>query len=349
MSTEKLRGVVALVALCASVTAAGQEGGVEFSHKDWEVVCDNTLTCRMAGYSHEVADGGGSVLITRAAGPDSPLQGEVTLADMDDSVSPRVLTLQINGKVMSELKRSKKETYPLTQTQIHALLAAAKNDGEVVFDGGTKSFALSGAGLSAVLLKMDDVQGRVGTPGALIRKGNKPEASVKPALPMPVVRAAKVSKTPPRDLTESEVARLRPMLRTKGGNCEFEDPNHAESMSMNGSKFTLTLLDDHHAFISTRCMRHAYQESQAYWTIDGALKGKPRFLIVGDELYYENGVISGSSKGRGLADCMSGNSWVWNGNEFVQTSSWRTGMCRLIHGGGTWHLPTLVTEVKTSE
>ena len=45
------------------------------------------------------------------------------------------------------------------------------------------------AGASAVLLKMDEVQGRVGTPGALVRRGAKPESSVMAPVPAPVVKA----------------------------------------------------------------------------------------------------------------------------------------------------------------
>ncbi|STW09638.1 Protein of uncharacterised function (DUF1176) [Klebsiella grimontii] len=42
---------------------------------------------------------------------------------------------------------------------------------------------LSGEGAYAVLLKMDDVQGRIGTPGALTKKGDRPENSVRAAIP----------------------------------------------------------------------------------------------------------------------------------------------------------------------
>jgi hypothetical protein len=50
--------VLALLTLCASFTAAGKELGFSFSQGDWEIVCDNTRTCRMAGYSPENAGDG---------------------------------------------------------------------------------------------------------------------------------------------------------------------------------------------------------------------------------------------------------------------------------------------------
>ena len=48
MKKELWRGVLALAVLSLPALA---KTGVSFSHKDWEVVCDNTLTCRAAGYS----------------------------------------------------------------------------------------------------------------------------------------------------------------------------------------------------------------------------------------------------------------------------------------------------------
>ncbi len=54
-------GLLALVILSAPLMT--QESGASFSRKGWEVVCDNTLTCRVAGYATE--DAISSVLLTR--------------------------------------------------------------------------------------------------------------------------------------------------------------------------------------------------------------------------------------------------------------------------------------------
>jgi hypothetical protein len=331
--------VLALLALGASFTAAGEAPGISFSHEDWEIVCDNTRTCRMAGYSSEDTnddDERGSVLITRAAGPDTPLEGEVTLADYDadEDKPPRVLTLWIDGKSKGKLNLREEETlvYPLTPTQIHALLVAARNDKEVKFEGGTKSFTLSGAGVSAVMLKMDEIQGRIGTPGALIRKGEKAEESVFPPRPLPVIRAASVSNAPPRALTASEKkAAALLSLSSEGEECA-------------GDEFTLTPLDERHVLISTLCWRAAYNEGYGYWVADSALKGKPEFVTSAGS-GYEEGVIYSAQRARGLGGCWYGVAWVWDGQAFRQSSEQSSGMCRFIHVGGTWSLPTLVTKI----
>jgi hypothetical protein len=341
---------LALLTLGASLTATGEEYGIAFSHEDWEIVCDNTRACRMAGYSSEDAEGNarGSVRIARAAGADTPLRGEVTRADMDDGGDlddwPRVLTLWIDGKSKGRLNLREKElVYPLTPTQIHALLVAARNDKEVKFEGGSKSFTLSGKGVSAVMLKMDEFQGRIGTPGALIRKGNKPEESVLPPLPMPVIRAAKVGNAPPRALTAPETAALKPLLRQSLVNDSECDFNRRREFPGSG-EFTLTPLDEGHVLISTLCWIAMYNQGYGYWVMDSALKGKPEFVTSAGSAYVE-GVIDSGQRARGLADCYYGASWVWDGQEFRQSAEWTTGMCREIHLGGAWRLPRLVTKI----
>lgn len=55
-----------LILSCAALLASES-----FSHKDWQVVCDNTHTCRMAGYTEQTLDNNYfpiSILLERKAG-----------------------------------------------------------------------------------------------------------------------------------------------------------------------------------------------------------------------------------------------------------------------------------------
>jgi len=86
-----------------SLSAQAAQSGKTLEHKDWEVVCDNTLTCRIAGYAKE-EDPSGSILLTRAAGPGTETVGEVTLGDTEDDSAPaQKLTLWIDGKSAGDL------------------------------------------------------------------------------------------------------------------------------------------------------------------------------------------------------------------------------------------------------
>ncbi|MDU7869659.1 MAG: hypothetical protein E7J78_21350, partial [Pantoea sp.] len=41
---------LAAMGLCSTPLLAASPQGFSFAHKDWELACDNTGTCRAAGY-----------------------------------------------------------------------------------------------------------------------------------------------------------------------------------------------------------------------------------------------------------------------------------------------------------
>jgi hypothetical protein len=348
-----------LFLLCVCATARGEEAaGVYFQHGDWEIACDNTLTCRIAGYCAEkdYESGCGSVLITRAAGPNAPLKGKMMMENYrgrrEILPTPR---LRVNGQAKDKLKRDREfGVFLLAPAQIRALLAAARqdgavefveeNDGEFVIEVEPRSFTLSGKGISAVLLKADEVQGRVGTPGALIRKGKKPEKAVFPPRPLPVIRAAKViSDAPEREPTATEIAALTPLLRQNKK--VREDCDAAYSQANN--PFELMPLDDRHILIAMPCWRETHENAYGFLVMDSALKGTPQLVTTEAGGYApKSGVITAYAVWQG--DCQHGLSsdWIWDGQAFRLSSQWTSGMCRRIRSAdGTWPLPIFVTRV----
>lgn len=346
-------GLLAMVFF--SVSALAQESGVSFSHKNWEVVCDNTLTCRAAGYSPEEGKGG-SVLLTREAGAGSAVTGKVMLAEGDDTDStPPVaqLALWINGQPAGALTATKNDDWQLSQQQTQRLVAAIKGSGKVEFKGGPEPFVLSGDGAYAVLLKMDDVQGRIGTPGALTKKGDKPEGSVLAAIPEPVIQQAKTATSPKRALTEPEMAALKPKLLAALGKSEecdlLDDPDEmGDQLSSEDKAITLQPVDKSHVLISALCWRAAYNEGYGYWVMDSQLAEKPQ-LVTTSGTDYSDGVISLSQRGRGMGDCLWSASWVWDGSAFRKSHEGGTGSCRYLRPGGTWDLPIWVAQVKPAQ
>lgn len=72
-----------LLALCwpLAASAADAPAGLYFQHHDWVVACDNTRTCRAAGYASG-DDSTLSVLLTRGGRPQSGHQrSDVVAAD----------------------------------------------------------------------------------------------------------------------------------------------------------------------------------------------------------------------------------------------------------------------------
>jgi hypothetical protein len=349
MNNRYKAAFVMMATLSAPVLA--EDSGTSFNHKDWEVVCDNTLTCRAAGYSQE-EEASGSVLLTRKAGADTPVTVDVVLAEMesDETVQQPKLSLWIDGATLGEVEAQDSDTWRLSDAQTTALIAAVKGSGKVEFKGGAKPFVLSGDGATAVLLKMDDVQGRVDTPGALIKKGDKPESGVTAAVAAPVINAGKVSDAQERTLSEAEVAALKPKLiatLNKDDGCErLQTP--AENAEEGENDVTLTPLNENQVLISALCWRAAYNEGYGFWVIDSKMQGTP-VLVTDSASDYSDGLISLGQRGRGIGDCWSSSEWVWDGKAFVQTSQSTTGMCRYIRAGGTWDLPSFVAQVKEPE
>ncbi|KFX02310.1 DUF1176 domain-containing protein [Pectobacterium carotovorum] len=318
-----------------------------FFHKDWEVVCDNTLTCRAAGYSpeekytgEEEKIPGVSLLLTRHAGQNTPITADVILAEVYQAIpKSTTLTLTIDGVDKGQLTSTGDNLWQLNEKQIPVVLQALKGSGKVAFHHNGVVSELSGAGAYAVLLKMDEKQGRIGTTDAITKKGNK--SSVLSAVAAPVIYAAVTKQEASRTLTDAEQSAIqKKLLKTLNTDCDSLQPQDDQK----ADPIELTPLNDSMSLLSTLCWRAAYNEGYAYWVIDNAMQTQPQ-LVTTDGTDYENGEITSVQKGRGLADCMSYDAWTWDGKTFQRSSASLTGSCRMIQLGGTWDLPYWTTTV----
>ena len=317
-----------------------------FSHKDWEVVCDNTRTCRAAGYHQEDEDPNATILLTRAAGPNQPIKAELQLADDERHPAPDQLAMSIDGRALGTVRADPKSSlFTLTDAQVRALLPALLKDGRIAWTSKGTTWTVSTAGANAVLLKMDEFQGRLDTPGALVRKGSKPESNVLPPLPVPEIHAGPVSQDKnPIKLSVAQTRELKAALRktVKGGDCELLDSTAETAGELEIRRFTNDKL-----LVSHTCWTAAYNTGDGYWVVGD----KPPYsavLVTTSATDYDDGVITSFQKGRGIADCVANATWTWDGRAFAQTSETTTGLCRQITPGGAWDLPTLVTRVRKS-
>ncbi len=350
MSNASLLLSTPLILLPLCVQAATLTG-LSFSHNDWEIACDNTGTCRAAGYQSDDDQLAVSVLLTRKAGPHEPVTGELTIGDYDNEEVlkklPPVLnlSLRINGSNIGEVDVDKNDlAAELSGKQVTALLAALPGKSSIEWVAGEYRWHLSDKGAAAVLLKMDEFQGRIGTQGALIKKGSKGENAVLPPLPMPVVIAGAVAKPRPDDnkiLTDQSNA-MRDALRATKEADECSDLLEKEAAD---AELSVTRLTDSKLLASAHCWSGAYNSGYGYWVINATPPYQP-VLVTNSGSEYNEGSITASHKGRGLGDCWSSESWTWDGKQFVYTESSSTGLCKLVTPGGAWSLPTLVTEIR---
>ena len=182
-----------LVFIPAAALAAPLQGFYDI-FDDWDIACDNTGTCRIAGYqeygnTHRPI----SILFTRSAGANAPVQGQIAVApDFFDDTPNLVLgkrtELWLNGKSLGQVKLDKQKWRgKLSPAQTQALLAALRRHSRIVLTSGKHRWQLSDKGAAAAMLKADEFQRRLNTPSAWIRKGNSRHAVLAPQA-MPKIR-----------------------------------------------------------------------------------------------------------------------------------------------------------------
>ncbi|WP_420001403.1 DUF1176 domain-containing protein [Acinetobacter sp. LF10] len=351
-----------IVSVCCfmalSSTSFAQEiKGISFSHQDWEIYCSNTGTCRAAGYQNE--DGQNepaSVLLTRKAGAKQTVSAEFALANFEEqsfsAVKLKNIHFYVNGKDLGQVAVDGTE-FPimgkLSTNQVNGLLQQAKQKTDIVFKNSNVQWQISDTGMTAVLLKMDDFQKRVGTVGALIKKGSTDESKVLAAQPKLVVKQVKTADKPYLTLQpktkqyQSVYQRLmaaQPIPKEEGF-CEgIYNGDGTESQPIE-----LYKLSNNKVLAMTLCWRAAYNEGYGAWVLDQSLTGKAT-LVMEHASDFGSGMMSSAQKGRGIGDCWSSDEWVWDGQKFVHTKDMWTGMCKGLAAGGVWELDKIEAVVK---
>ena len=339
MKKVLLLTLLPVAAMATSIKAIGE------NYQDWDLVCDNTGTCRMAGYQDESSDPV-SILFTRAAGQNAAVEGKFTIlpfgeADRDVQVGQDI-EIWLNGKSLGTVKHiSDDEPDKLTEEQTKALLSGLKKESEIRLTYGKTTLKVSDKGAAAAMLKMDEFQQRLNTPSALIRQGQEKHAVLAPQA-APKVEAVSVNNRKTIELKrgEKQFNHVLALLR-KANSCDDED--------ITSQDITLYPLTQNKVLAEALCVRGAYQGTNYYAVLDNKLSKVEQVLA---EQYnraeYDEkqgyAFVRGTYKGRGVGDCWSSQDAVWNGKIFIRTSEWTTGSCKGFPGGA-WQLPTFVSDI----
>ena len=316
------------------------------NYQDWDLVCDNTGTCRMAGYQDESSDPV-SILFTRAAGENAAVEGKFTIlpfgeADRDVQVGQDI-EIWLNGKSLGKVKHiSDDAPDKLTEEQTKALLSGLKKESEIRLTYGKTTLKVSDKGAAAAMLKMDEFQQRLNTPSALIRQGQEKHAVLAPKV-KPKIDAVSVNnrKTIELKYGEKQFNHVLALLRKAYDGCVDED--------LESQDITLYPLTQNKILAEALCASGAYQSTNYYAVLDDKLSKVEQVLA---DQYNEAGYdekqgyafVRGTYKARGIGDCWSGDDAVWNGKIFIRTSEWTTGSCKGFTGGA-WQLPTFVSDI----
>jgi hypothetical protein len=335
-------------AVCAATPSGVTLGKIQL-FKDWTVGCDNGLACQAVALAAEgPSDDTLALVVTRAAGTTAPLAIEMSgfeaKADRYRVVIDGRVAQTGSMPVGSEaIKIAGPEAVKLAR-------AMARGKAMRVIDGGgTDLGTASLTGASAALRYIDAEQGRAGSRGAVIATGPKMTTAKKAALP--VITAKKIT---PTDMLPDASALV---ALSENSSCAPErlgstqDTAYSLGNGANGAQ----------ALIMLNCGAGAYNVSTGVYVAQADKAGKWSFkpatfdygasgfsddgnipILINSDWDAATQTISSYSKGRGLGDCGTTESWVWDGTGFRLTSATMMGECR---GSRDW-IPVWRAEVK---
>ena len=341
-----MKKVILLSLLPLTAMAAPSLKGFEKTYQDWDLICDNLGTCRMAGYQEE-GDDPVSILFTRAAGENAAVEGKLTIspfgeADRDVQVGQDI-EIWLNGKSLGTVKHiSDENPDKLTEAQTKALLSGLKKESEIRLTYGKTTLKVSDKGAAAAMLKMDEFQQRLNTPSALICKGQEKHAVLAPQ-PAPKIEVVSVNNRKTTELKrgEKQYDNVLALLR-KANSCDDED--------ITSQDITLYPLTQNKVLAEAFCVRGAYQSTNYYAVLDDKLSKVEQVLE--DQYnfaYYDEKlnalIVEGSYKSSGLAESWYGYEAAWNGKTFITTAEHTSGSSKGFIGGAWGGLPTFVSEL----
>ncbi|WP_156162435.1 DUF1176 domain-containing protein [Burkholderia sp. MSHR3999] len=356
LSRRFLRGLAcALCAISSTLAAAGSKSDQSYvrDFKSWEVVCDNVKRCVAEG-----ADDNDPSLVAwlwRDAGPDDLVKLQVA-ADKPFSADQMRLDgrpFRIDPSKSKAWHDENVQTYPYRLATEDASVVAAWV--EAARDAGTMSFGapaatdaprISLAGLSAALLAIDDVQGRVGTVTAWRRKGAAPTSSVPAAMTLPIVGPAKpgpdLSTAEQRRLVNATYARFRADVdRCDGG---LDDPDDKNAPRQGSAAVALSASE---ALVSLGCGDStAYNDTSLWCRVNrqtpfsakrldlGENTGvgnnddpRPRNALTGAGYDSSRGELVSFERVRSVGDCGASTTWIFDGAKFVLAEKRFQGAC----------------------
>ncbi|NHZ66973.1 DUF1176 domain-containing protein [Massilia genomosp. 1] len=297
---------------------------VDFEYGDWAVACDNTRRCEAVGFQREnKGEEPVALYLLREAGPDEPVFLRLML-DTGRGKVPDKVSITVGQVILHDLIPEQVINTDDAAKLIPALLKGERAE----VRAGTRHWAVSLDGASAALLKMDDLQGRVGTPGALVRKGTKSESSVLRALPVPVLRAARLDRARPGD--ERLLGAILKAIGKRDCSRDEDDPGRMER--------SLQRLSGGKVLVMIQCGQGAYQSGSDVWIANGKPPYAPVPAVLpplednhGNSVSnggFDDGVLSSYDKWRATMECATSTKWLWTAQGFKLLEATRATMCR---------------------
>ncbi|KRC81020.1 DUF1176 domain-containing protein [Sphingomonas sp. Root241] len=320
-----------ILALLAAAQAASPSEVKSFG--DWAAACDNLRFCEAASLmADENLDNVPQIAITREAGPTGALAIEIS----PDAEYRGGWRIEVDGKTVLSGGVSGPSVV-IIGLQANQLADAMLKGHTLVLRGGDKVLSQASLkGLSATLRYFDAGQGRAGTTAALVAKGARPPGAVPAAPPAPRVTFVRPTGKP---------AAISAALRAAMGKQSDCDAVYAgsegdlpktEAWALGGGK-TLALIP---------CGSGAYNFSSVPFVIENGKAVVARFdqvpgwteaegiaTLVNADWDPAKAELGSYMKGRGIGDCGSSETYVWDGAMFRLVEARAMGECR---GSNNW-------------
>lgn len=339
---------IAATATLAPAAATVTPGKVEI-FKDWTVGCDNGLSCQaVALMDAQPNDGHLSVIVTRPAGPGAALKIVMSAG----SLTSDRYALSVDGRMLARgITQTPNKTIELTGGEAMKLarfMARGKMI-RMLDEGGNEVGKASLAGTAAALRYIDAQQGRVGARNAIVAFTGKPKAGKRPAVPVITARKITPNGTLPDTSALVALSESSPCAADRFGSTQ--DTAYSLGSGSNGAPRALVLLNcGAGAYNFSTGVYLGQQDSKGKWTFAPAKfdYGATGFtaesaipILVNANWEAQKQTITSYTKARGLGDCGSSESYVWEGEMFRLTAASFMGECR---GSIDW-IPTWRADV----
>lgn len=316
--------------------------------KNWTVGCDNALACQaVALLPDDAPDRSLSIVLTREAGVSGTLKIELSNF-VSKSGGYRLI---IDGRVASAgaIVTDSGSIEITGAPAVRVARAFAKGKSLRLLDSaGAELGTASLSGATAALRFIDSAQGRAGSKGAIIATSRKKATARVKALP--VITAKKI--VPSGVLPDASAL----VALSEGSPCAAERFGSTEDTA-----FSLGDAENPQALVLLNCGAGAYNQSTGVYVGKRDAKGRWSFapaefdyattgfsdgsklpILINSDWNAATQTISSYAKGRGVGDCGSSESYVWDGAIFRLTNATRMDECR---GSVDW-IPVWRAEVR---
>ncbi|MFA4913754.1 MAG: DUF1176 domain-containing protein [Burkholderiaceae bacterium] len=292
--------------------------------RDWLLVCDNTRRCDARAL---VENAPAIMSIEREAGPNTPATIRIRGRGL---LQAENLTLDGDPGSLRTLAWQSDQTVDGTSSVLALSAEPARAVIDMLLKGQTlglgapaKDAVISLSGITAALLAMDEWQGRLDTPGALVRTGPLLETRVHRAWPMPVIPRRAMSAP------NADRALIAPVRAARQYSLDDECDGGPKA-----PRDRIVGLTDAEVLVFLECRRGAYQSSFIPLRVRRDAPHDPHRLILpwpesafafGAEKDFEpvyepaTGMLTMTGRGRGVGDCGFLAEWQFNGKEFDLT------------------------------